>query len=157
MTFADFAFATTVEAKSVESLLEVNVGGRYRTVHPWYIAQEMLLAAQDEGLSVALLVATGEPGLFTHFTTIDQINVKRYTSGGTETELAFSPLVEINPIWEALDSVFLLPSAERVKRETVEQLRPARQAVTAHDLHPYAICESPPFLQLLGEADSAEG
>ena len=66
-----------------------------------------------------------------------------------ETRVRFGRGGEVNAIFEALDSVCLLPAEHRLERELREGLRVRRQALTAPELAPYALCETPPFLATL--------
>lgn len=143
--FAPYCFCTRVSEKALKALLEVGDGGAFRDSHPWFIAQERVLAARSHGLRVAVLFAAGEPLTLRCWAEVTKIEVNRFRQGA-ESRISFVGMQPVSPLWEALDSLLLLPSAEQSRRERLEGLRPSRVALDAHTLHPYAICERPAFL-----------
>ena len=76
---------------------------------------------------------------------VRDIDVVTYSGQAYETTCAFEHLRPVNPIFEALDSMVLLPSSEQVHRETLEPIRKYRQHLDEVHVFPYAICETPPF------------
>ncbi len=153
--FAPYCFCTRVSEKSLAALLEVGDGGAFKDNHPWFIAQERVLAARSHGLRVGLVFAAGDPLTLRYWAEVTKIEVNRFRQGA-ESRISFTGLQPVSPLWEALDSLLLLPSAEQARRERLEGLRPSRVALDPHTLHPYAICERPAFLlrpAALGEDD----
>lgn len=175
MKFAPFCFCTSVDHKALKGLLEATTGGTYKDNHPWAIAAEMLGQAQARDEVVVLMLATIAPfsgeessredaasnrgpdtWTFTHWSIITEIEVNRFRQG-TESRVSFGKLTPVSELWSALDSLQLLPAAERLRREALEGLRPSRQCLDDHSLHPYAICELPPFvLAHRDDGDAAE-
>lgn len=143
-TYAPYCFCAPVAAKSLASLLEVPAGGEYRDQHPWLLAGELLQAALAAGQTVTLMLAT--PDGFSHWAPVVDIDVLRYQGGSAESHIRFGKLEAISPIWHPVDAFLLLPSAERLRREHLEGLRPSREPLSVRTLHPYAICETPAFL-----------
>lgn len=168
MKFAPYCFCTVVTDKALKVLLDAPAGGAYKDNHPWLIAEELLRAAQARDEAVALLLACNELARnapadslsggaleFSHWAVIDTIEVNRFRQGA-ESRVCFAKLHEVSELWAPLDSLMLMPAAERLRRETLEGLRPSRQCLDEHALHPYAICEAPPFLTLLARADDGQ-
>ena len=173
--YAPFCFCTVVDHKALQALLEMTAGGAYRDNHPWLVAAEMLADAQARDEIVVLMLATlapaaapdtapdtapAETGLaatsmpptltpgvleFAYWTTVSGIEVNRFRQG-SESRVAFGALLPVNELWAPIDSMQLLPSSERLRREELESLRASRQALDEHSLHPYAICTTPPFV-----------
>jgi hypothetical protein len=146
MTAYSYCICTTVGVKSLEALLEGSGQGNYKDEHPWLVAQEFLETAREASSRLPILFATGQPSEFSHWGYVEAIEVFELHRGQWETRCEFSPLVAINPIWTAIDSVFLKPSAEQHRRETLENIHQHRYALTEGEIHPYAICETPPFI-----------
>ena len=136
-----------VSEQALEGLLTATREGAYRDEHPWLVARERLDAASRRGERLAVMFAAGDPLHFSHWAYVKSIDVRELHKGAWETRCAFAPLAPVNPIWEALDSVLLVPSAEQLRRETLEGIRKHRQALTAALVHPYALCETPPFIK----------
>lgn len=153
--FAPYCFCARVSEAALKALLEVGDGGAFKDNHPWFIAQERVLAARSHGLRVALLFAAGDPPTLRQWAEVTQIEVNRYRQGA-ESRISFTGLQPVSPLWESLDSVFLLPSAEQSRRERLEGLRPSRVALDVHTLNPYAICERPSFLLRPPSFDESE-
>ena len=103
-------------------------------------------SADSAGSGAAHLAAL-TPGVleFAFWTTITSIEVNRFRQG-SESRVQFGALTPVSELWAAPDSVQLLPSHERLRREALENLRASRQALDEYHLHPYAICVTPPFV-----------
>ena len=166
MKFAQYCFCTVVDHKALRALLQVTDGGAYKDNHPWVIAAELLKAAQARDEAVVLMLATiapeptsqtnedadapvitTSPGVmeFAYWTTVQSIEVNRFRQGA-ESRVRFEKLDPVSELWSSLDSLLLMPSQERLRREALEGLRASRQALDEHSLHPYAICEVPAFV-----------
>jgi hypothetical protein len=141
-----YCLTTTVAEKALEALLENPSRGSYRDDHPWLIAREMVAAASAADQQVPLLVASGDPLEFSYWVLIEAIDVVELHRATWETRIDFGPLKPINPIWTGLDSVLLKPGDDQLRREQLEPIKVHRQALDAHLIHPYAICETPGFL-----------
>lgn len=142
-----------VGRKALEGLLaasrEMGRGageGVYRDAHPWIVAREIHTAAKAAGERLPVVFAVDEPLAFSHWAFVNWIDVRELHRGAWETRCGFDPLAPVNPIWAALDSVALAPSQEQLHREAVEPIRQHRQLLTAALIHPYAVCETPPFI-----------
>jgi len=68
-----------------------------------------------------------------------------------ESLCEFSRLEPVNPFWTDLDTVFLKPSNEQLQREVLEDIHQHRYPLTEGEIHPYAICETPPFILQYGQ------
>ena len=169
MKFAPFCLCTSVDHKALKGLLEATTGGTYKDNHPWAIAAEMLAAAQARDEAVVLMLATIAPPstadaadhpaggwTFAYWSIVNEIEVNRFRQG-TESRVSFGKLTPVSELWAALDALQLLPAAERLRREALEGLRPSRQALDEHSLHPYAICELPPFILAHRDDSAAAG
>lgn len=138
--------ATTVDAKALKVLLENTGAGSYRDAHPWIVARELVERAAAAGERVALLIASGEPLVFSHWGWVEGIDVVELHRGQWDSRCSFSRLAPINPIFSELDSVFLKPGDDQLHREAVEPIRRHRTPLDAQHIHPYAICETPAFI-----------
>ncbi len=144
-----FCIATVVTEKAVEAMLEVSGTGSYRDEHPWLVAAQMLTEAQALGRELPILFATTSAGHgmhFSHWSVIRAIDVVELHRGQWESRCSFDRLQPFNPIWEAVDSVFVKPSQEQLERERLEHIKVSRQSLDEHHIHPYAICETPVFI-----------
>lgn len=144
-----FCIATIVTDKAIEAMLEGGGSGHYRDESPWLIAQEMWQQAAIDQQALPILFATkGQqtPALFTHWSVINDIDVDELHRGQWLTRCSFEQLQPFNPIWDAIDSVFVKASAEQMAREAREGIRVYRQALDEYHIHPYAICETPAFI-----------
>ena len=149
-----YCIATTVGEKALEVLLEGTAQGNYRDTHPWLVALEMLDAARASNERLPVLFATGQPSVFSHWGFIEDLAVVELHRATWETVLSFTPLRPVNPIWTDLDSVFLKPTAEQLRRESLEDIHQHRYPVTEGEIRPYAICETPAFIgQPMAEGD----
>ena len=118
-----YCLATTVSAEALKVLLETSGEGKYRDTHPWLAALDMLDAARDENQSLPVLFASGSPAEFSHWGYVTDLAVVELHRATWETVLSFPPLQPVNPIWVALDSVLLKPTAEQLDREVREGQR----------------------------------
>ncbi len=141
-----YCLCTTVSGKALAVLLETAGQGTYRDSHPWLAALALHREAADAGQRRPLLFASGRPSAFSHWGYVTDLSVLELHRATWETEIRFSPLTPVNPIWEALDAVFLKPSAEQLFREEQEGIHRHRYPVTEGEIHPYAICETPGFI-----------
>ena len=144
-TISPWAIAIVVTEKAVSAMLEGSGEGNYRDSHPWLIAKEM----HEAGLPMPLLLAAiseSQEISFSHWGIIRQIDVVELHRGQWDTRCSFTPLQPMNPIWSAVDSVFLKPSDEQLERERREGIKVSRIALDEHHIHPYAICETPVFI-----------
>ena len=144
-----FCIATVVTGKAIETMLETGEGGNYRDEHPWLIAAEMFEAVQSRGVHLPILFACMSSDReihFSHWATVTAIDVVELHRGQWQSRCSFSELKPFNPIWEAIDSVFVKPSAEQLEREHREGIRVYRTELDEHQIHPYAICETPAFI-----------
>ena len=153
-----FCIATVVTTRAIEAMLEAGGGGNYRDEHPWLIAAEMLEDAGSRQQALPVLFATlDEEGggiWFSHWSTIDRLEVVELHRGQWATRCHFHDLRPVNPIFEPVDSVFLKASDEQMAREQREGIRVHRQALDEHQIHPYAICETPAYIaEALSDSD----
>ena len=146
MTPYPYCICTTVGEKALQGLLESSGKGDYKDDHPWRVAREFLEAASQQSSRLPILFATGQPSEFSHWGYVDAVDVFELHRGQWETRCGFSVLHPVNPIWTAIDSVFMKPSAEQSRREALENIHQHRYPLTEGELHPYAICETPPFI-----------
>ena len=151
----DFCICTVVAEKALEGLLEAarefgpadpHGQGVYRDTHPWLVARELFDQAVDHSERMPVMFAVADPLRFSHWAFVQSIEVAELHKGAWETRCAFTPLEPVNPIWEALDSVVLAPSAEQRHRERIEPIKQHRQLLDASLIHPYAVCETPAFI-----------
>ncbi len=136
---------TTVGEKALRVLLENSGSGTYKDAHPWLVALELFDQASEAGQGLAILFATGQPSEFSHWGFVERIDVVELHRATWETACTFTQLQPVNPIWTSLDSVFLMPSEYRLKRELLEEIHQHRYGLTEGEIRPYAICETPPF------------
>lgn len=137
--------ATVVTQNAIDAMLEAGGKGSYRDAHPWLIAQEILRTRQP--LPILFAVQGDAPMHFSHWSMIKDIDVVELHRGQWESRCHFDVLQPINMIWEAIDSVFLLPGQVQLERELREDIRVRRAALDEHSIHPYAVCETPPFIE----------
>jgi len=141
-----YCVCTTASAKAIQSLLEGSGQGSMTLTERWAVAAEMLADAALEGRRVPLLLASGNPLEFTHWAWIKRIDVVELHRGSFESRCEFGRLEPVNPIFAELDSLLLRPPEYQLRRESLEGVRHHRHALTAAELHPYALCETPGFL-----------
>ncbi len=146
-----YCIATIVTAKAIEALLEASGEGNYRDEHPWLVARDLLAAAQAAEQALPIMFASladdGSPAAFTHWSVIRDIDVVELHRGQWDTRCAFGTLAPVNPIWEPIDSLLIKASSEQMERESREAIRVSRQPLDEHHIHPYAICETPAFIE----------
>ena len=136
---------TTVSEKALKVLLETSGTGTYKDSHPWLVALELFDAASEAGQHLPILFATRQPSEFSHWGFVERIDVVELHRATWETACAFTQLKPVNPIWTSLDSVFIMPSEYRLKRERLEEIHQHRYGLTEGEIRPYAICETPAF------------
>jgi hypothetical protein len=147
---------TTVSAKALEALIEAGGRGTYRDSAPWLVARDIFARAQADGERLPILFAAGQPPEFSHWAFIESLEVVELHRGAWETACRFSPLEAVHPIWQAIDSLFLKPGAEQVAREQREGIHCHRYPLTAAELHPYGLCETPPFIAMRASAGTRD-
>ncbi|NJN53001.1 MAG: hypothetical protein HC809_15795 [Gammaproteobacteria bacterium] len=151
MTMSPYCLCTTVTPKSLASLLEGGNGGSYRDDHPWLAARELFLSEQSAGRRVALILAVEDGGtsdaMLSHWALIEDIDVVTLHRGAWATRVRFASLTEVNPIWSGIDSLMLKAGDDQLRRESLEPIRQHRQALDSRHVHPYAVCETPAFIQ----------
>ncbi len=150
MNIAPYCICTTVSEKGLTALLEVSGRGTYRDDHPWLVARDLLAECRASDARLPILLATGNPCRFSHWGFIEQLEVVELHRATWATACVFTPLKPVNPIFEAIDSVFLKPTAEQLAREQREGIHQHRYPVTLAELHPYAIGETPAFIGMEG-------
>jgi len=144
-----FCIATIVTDKAIAAMLDGSGSGSYRDTHPWLVAADMLLTAHNAEQRVPILFAVTSkqaPMYFSHWSVIKSIDVVELHRGQWDTRCAFDQLRAVNPIFEAIDSVIIKASAEQMEREMREGIKVSRKALDEHHIHPYAICETPPYV-----------
>ena len=143
-----YCIATVVTKKAIEAMLEAGGEGSYKDAHPWLVARDLHENAQAQQKRLPILFASMDDGevYFSHWSTIDTIEVVELHRASWESRCRFDELKDINPIWAPIDSVFLKPSSEQIAREELEGIRVSRIALDEHHIHPYAICETPSFI-----------
>ena len=150
MSAHDYCICTTVASKALTALLESSGRGSFRDEHPWLVAKELLEVARSRDEALPVLFATDTPSVFSHWGYVESIDVVELHRAHWETRCAFTPLQPVNPIWHGIDSVFLKPSPEQLRREELEGIHQHRYALTEGEIHPYAICETPAFILATG-------
>jgi hypothetical protein len=141
-----YCLCTTVAGRALKNLLENTGRGTYKDSHPWLIAQEFQQTARGSDKLLPILFATGSPSQFSHWAFIENLSVVELHHNSYESLCEFSRLEPVNPIWTDLDTVFLKPSNEQLQREVLEDIHQHRYPLTEGEIHPYAICETPPFI-----------
>ena len=153
-----YCIATVVTKKAIEAMLEAAAessdrkGGTYKDNHPWLIARDIFQRARDNGEQLPILFASidednGGEVYFSHWSTIDELEVVELHRATWDTRCHFNALEPMNPIFEPIDSVFLKASDEQMAREALEGISVSRLSLDEHHIHPYAICETPAFVQ----------
>ena len=146
MNVTPFCVCTVVSEKALKAILDSTGQGTFKDEHPWIIAAERLDEAQRDGMDLPILFATGDPLAFSHWSTIESIDVEEFHRSAYETRCRFGALQPVNPIWTGIDSICLMPSLEQLRREQVEPVRLHRQFLDDALIRPYAICETPAFI-----------
>lgn len=146
MTISPLCVCTTVSARGLEALLESSGRGTYRSEHPWLVARRLWREGASAGQRLPIVFATESPLALSHWAFLEEIEVLELHRSSWATACSFTPLTPVNPIFTDIDSLFLQSTAERLERERVEGIHQHRYPLTAAELHPYAICETPPFM-----------
>jgi hypothetical protein len=144
-----YCIVATVSAKALAAILENGGRGSYRDNRPWLIAAEMLQAARDQGVVLPLILATGSPLELTHWAIIRDVDVDELHKGSWESRCDFDELQSVSSIFTALDSLMLKPGDDALRREQLEDVRPWRHALDERHIRPYAICETPAFIDMV--------
>lgn len=140
-----WCIAFSVDATALERLLEDGAVGGYRDPDPWWVAADMLAAAQAAGEDFYALLVSGNPARVARWAVVSEIEVHEVAST-RGTRVRFSQGGEMNPIFAELDAITLRPAEFALERERREGLRPRREHLDAARLHTYAICETPACL-----------
>jgi hypothetical protein len=146
MNLSPWCICTTVSAKALENLLHGGGRGTYRDRQPWLVARDLLKSAGAAGQRLPLMLAAGTPPQFSHWAFIESLEVLELHRSSWETACTFTALKPVHPIFQEIDSLFLQPAAERLERERREGITRHRYPLSAAELHPYAICETPAFM-----------
>ncbi len=144
-----YCIAVTVSAKALTAILDNGGRGAYLDHHPWLLAEELLQAARDEGTVLPLILATGSPLELAHWAAIREIDVEEFHKGSWESRCHFDALHPVSPVFTALDSLMLKPGDDALRREQLEDVRPWRHALDERHIRPYAICETPAFINIV--------
>lgn len=144
-----YCIVVTVSAKALAAILENGGRGSYRDDRPWLIAAEMLRAARDQHEVLPLILATGSPLELTHWAAIRDVDVDELRKGSWASRCDFDDLRSVSPIFTALDSLMLKPGDDALRRERLEDVRPWRHALDERHIRPYAICETPAFINIV--------
>jgi len=143
-----YCIAVTVSATALAAILENGGRGSYRDAHPWLLAAELWQAARADGAMLPLILATGSPLELTHWAAIRDVDVDELHKGSWESRCDFDALQSVSPIFTALDSLMLKPGDDELRREQLEAVRPWRRALDERHIRPYAICETPAFIDV---------
>ena len=145
-----YSIATVVTTKAIEAMLEAGTEGNYKDDHPWLIAKELFEHAGSINQALPIMFACKDPdkeSVFSHWSTISNVSVVELHRGKWESRVQFGQLAQFNPIWSNIDSVILKTSQEQMDREEREGIRVHRTMLDEHHIHPYAICETPAFIE----------
>ncbi|MYD44326.1 MAG: hypothetical protein F4W90_10615 [Gammaproteobacteria bacterium] len=147
MNPAAYCIVTVTDQRALDSVHEAgSQRGSFRDRHPWLVALELLEKAQKAEEVMPLIFAV-EPELqLKDWALVTDIDVATYSGQAYETRCSFEQLRPVNPIFESLDSLMLLPSQEQLHREALEPIRKYREHLDDIHVHPYAICETPAFV-----------
>lgn len=152
-----YCLVTVTDQKALDAVHDSgSSNGSFRDRHPWFVARELLELARSNQEIVPLVFVVEPDLILKDWAVIRDIEVATYSGQAFETRCTFARLRPVNPIFEALDSVVLLPSSEQVHRETFEPIRKYRQHLDPLHLYPYAICETPAFAYTDAEIGLAE-
>jgi len=150
LTSYPYSIATVVTNKAIEAMLEADTDGNYKDDHPWLIAKDLFEHATTINQVLPILFACKEQGMeseFSHWSKVKEINAVELHRGKWETKVRFDRLMLFNPIWQSIDSVMLKTSKEQMDRELKEGIRVHRVMLDENHIHPYAICETPAFIE----------
>ncbi len=143
-----YCIAVPVSTKALTAILDNGGRGSYRDAHPWLLAAELLQAAQAQNAVLALILATDTPLELSHWAVIRDIDVDELHKGSWESRCEFESMREVSAIFIALDSLMLKPGDDALRRERLEGVRPWRHALDERHIRPYAICETPAFIDV---------
>lgn len=143
---APYCFVTVTDQKALDAVHESGTSnGSFRDRHPWLVAHELLQLANENEELVPLLFVV-EPDLkLKDWAIVRDIDVATYSGQAYKSHCSFELLRPVNPIFEELNSLVLLPSKEQIHREKLEPVRKYRQHLDELHVFPYAICETPAF------------
>ncbi len=144
-----YCIAVPVSAKALTAILDNGGRGSYRDAHPWLMAKELLQAAREQDAVLPLIVATDTPLALSHWARIRDIDVDELHKGSWESRCEFESLCEVSPIFTELDSLMLKPGDDALRREQLEGVRPWRRVLDERHIRPYAICETPAFIDVV--------
>ena len=145
-----YCVVVLVTQRAIESMLENSGQGVYRDTHPWVVAAQLLAQAQAVQSQMAIIFASvgdEQEAVYSHWSIIEKVDVLSLTSNRWESRCEFGELRVVNPIWQDIDSVMHKTSEEQILREQVEGIRTLRMPLQENQIHPYAICETPVFIQ----------
>lgn len=149
---AAYCLAAVVSEKAIKVVTDNGGRGSYRDENPWLVAADWVADAQSRGEAVAMLLAAEDGERWLGWAWISDLTVVGLTAGRFDSRCEFTGLQLPSPIFEALDSVLLWPSEQRLEREAREGLSVLREHVKVADLHPYGICETPEYIIAAGRA-----
>ena len=75
--------------------------------------------------------------------------MRSFTRAAGKAAVHFDALHPVSPIFTALDSLMLKPGDDALRRERLEDVRPWRHALDERHIRPYAICETPAFIDIV--------
>lgn len=137
---------TVTDQKALDAVHESgSSNGSFRDRHPWLVARELLQLADSKSEFVPLVFVVEAELKLKDWAIVREIDVVTYSGQAYETQCSFEHLRPVNPIFEELNSLVLLPSSEQLHRETLEPIRKYRQHLDELHVFPYAICETPAF------------
>lgn len=143
-----YCIVACVSETALTAILDNGGRGAYRDNHPWLFAKELLQSARNAGTTLPLILATGSPLALAQWGRIEEIDVDELHRGSWETRCNFEQLSPVSPIFTALDSLMLKPGDDELRREQLEDVRPWRHALDERHIRPYAICETPAFIDV---------
>ncbi len=154
--FAQYCFVTVTDQKALDAIHESESSkGSFRDRHPWLVARELLELANTHQEIVPLIFVVEPEFKLSDWAFVRDIDVAAYSGQAYETRCSFERLRPVNPIFEELDSLVLLPSREQIHREALEPIRKYRQHLDELHVFPYAICETPAFVYTTSELDTS--
>ena len=143
---ARYCFVTVTDQKALDAIHESgSSNGSFRDRHPWLVARELLDIAIENNELIPLIFVVEPELTLKDWAIVRDIDVVSYSGQAYETRCSFQRLCPVNPIFEQLGSMVLLPSEEQVHREALEPIRKYRQHLDEVHVFPYAICETPAF------------
>jgi len=144
-----YCLCTTVSPKAMAALLEAGDGGAYLDAHPWLAARELFESERARGRAVAIVFASGSPLELCQWAIVESIEVVELHRASWESRVEFRRLRPVHSIWSSLDSVFLKPGDDQLRRESLEPIAHHRHALDERHIRPYAICEAPAFMSVV--------